>query len=247
MATVNCPECDRGIGLGRRLRLGQRFLCPHCRTAIEVISEVPLELDWVYDDDDEGSEGSLEDVWSRKMEAMRSGSWCSLVESKQAPSEGRGRRMEIPMKAKVQCTDGAGVQPTMLLVDPTNNRITHLVVKERQPPQAERLVPIRCVRDTTGEVIRLRCSLHDLSEMRPLVMTEFVRAEMPDLDDGPRQCADVPYLVPKWVKVKHKSIPRGELGVRRGVRVMATDREVGRAGEFVIDPASGNITHLVLR
>lgn len=155
--------------------------------------------------------------------------------------------MEIPMKAKVQCADGPGGQPTRLIVDPANRRITHLVVKERQPPQAERLVPIRYVTDTTGELIRLRCSRRDLSEMPPLVATEFVWAEMPDIDDGPRQSVDVPYVVPKWVKVRHRSIPRGELGVRRGARVKATDGEVGRVQEFLIDPAEGNITHLVLR
>jgi sporulation protein YlmC with PRC-barrel domain len=155
--------------------------------------------------------------------------------------------MEIPMKAKVQCADGPGGQPTRLIVDPANRRITHLVVKERQRPQAERLVPIRYVTDTTGDLICLRCSRRDLSDMRPLVVTEFVWAQMPDRDDGPRQNVDVPYMVPKWVKVKHKSIPRGELGLRCGARVVATDGEVGRVQEFLIDPAECTITHLVLR
>jgi sporulation protein YlmC with PRC-barrel domain len=54
-------------------------------------------------------------------------------------------------------------------------------------------------------------------------------------------------VVPKWVGVNHKSIPPGELGVRRGAKVKAIDGAVGRVDEFVIDPASGNITHLVLR
>jgi sporulation protein YlmC with PRC-barrel domain len=155
--------------------------------------------------------------------------------------------MEISMKAKVQCSDGHGGQPTLLIIDPTDRRITHLAVKEGQPPHAERLVPFRYVAGTDGEVIRLRCTRAALSQMQPLVLTEFVRASMPDLDDGSRQCADMPYGVPKWVKVKHRSIPRGELGVRRGTRAKATDGEVGRVEEFVIDPASGNITHLILR
>ena len=72
---ANCPECDRGIKLGRRPRQGQKFLCPHCSTAIEVIGVVPLEFDWAYDEDDEESESSLEDVWSRKPESARFSSW----------------------------------------------------------------------------------------------------------------------------------------------------------------------------
>jgi hypothetical protein len=71
MAKTNCPECCGDIVLGRRLRRGQRFLCPHCCTAIEVIGMAPLELDWAYDDDDWKSDRSLEDVWSTRMEAMR--------------------------------------------------------------------------------------------------------------------------------------------------------------------------------
>jgi hypothetical protein len=41
---------------------------------IEVISVSPLEFDWAYDDE-EDSEGSLEDVWSRKLESARISSW----------------------------------------------------------------------------------------------------------------------------------------------------------------------------
>jgi hypothetical protein len=66
MANAFCPECDGGISSGHRHRLGQRFLCPHCRTVLEVISVRPLEVDWAYDED--GSEDSLEDVWNRKLE-----------------------------------------------------------------------------------------------------------------------------------------------------------------------------------
>jgi sporulation protein YlmC with PRC-barrel domain len=155
--------------------------------------------------------------------------------------------MDIPMKAKVHCADGPGGTSTMVIINPTSRKITHLVVKERQSPHTERLVPIRYITDTGDDVIRLNCSRHGLSEMQPLVRTEFVRAEMPDFDEGSRQCADVRYVVPKWVKVRYRSIPQGEHGVRRGARVAATDGVVGRLEEFIIDPGSGKITQLLVR
>lgn len=155
--------------------------------------------------------------------------------------------MDIPMKAKVQCADGPGGHSTQVIINPTNRKITHVVVKERQSPHAERLVPIRYFTETTGDMIRLRCSRHELSEMRPLVLTEFVHAQVRDLEDGSYKYLLHPYVGPKWVEVKHKSIPPGELGVRSGVKVKALDGVVGRVDEIVIDPASGNITHLVLR
>ena len=155
--------------------------------------------------------------------------------------------MDIPMKAKVHCADGPGGTSAMVIINPTNQRITHMVVKERQSPHVERLVPIRYIADTTDDVIRLTCSRHELTAMQPLVRTEFVLAEMPDFDEGSRHCADVHYVVPKWVKVRHRSIPRGEHGVRRGARVAATDGVVGRLNKFMIDPGSGNITQLLVR
>ena len=155
--------------------------------------------------------------------------------------------MDIPMKAKVQCVDGPCGHSTRVIINPTNRKITHVVVEERQSPHAERLVPIRHLTETTGDMIRLGCSRHELSEMRPLILTEFVCAQMPDLDDASFEYSLHPFVVPKWVEVKHKSIPQGELGVRRGAKVKAIDGTVGRVDEFVIDPGSGGITHLVLR
>jgi sporulation protein YlmC with PRC-barrel domain len=55
------------------------------------------------------------------------------------------------------------------------------------------------------------------------------------------------YVVPSWIATKHQSIPRGELGIRRRAQVRTTDGKVGRVDEFVVEPASGDITHLVMR
>jgi hypothetical protein len=58
-----------------------------------------------------------------------------------------------------------------------------------------------------------------------------------------------PYGAPRSavVEVHHESIPPDELAVRRGYRVEATDGPIGRVGEFLIDPVTDGITHLVLR
>jgi sporulation protein YlmC with PRC-barrel domain len=47
--------------------------------------------------------------------------------------------------------------------------------------------------------------------------------------------------------VRHKLTPAGELAVRQGARVEATDGRVGRVDEFLMDPQNDHITHLVLR
>ncbi len=49
------------------------------------------------------------------------------------------------------------------------------------------------------------------------------------------------------ISVEYERIPPGELAVRRGARVETTDGHAGRVDEFLVNPADGYITHLVLR
>jgi sporulation protein YlmC with PRC-barrel domain len=157
--------------------------------------------------------------------------------------------VDIPIDAKVQCSDGLGGRSTLVIINPTTKKVTNVVVREGQDPHTERLVPVRYVVDADDDLIHLSCSRHKLSEMREFVKTEFVRADIPDYEDvadfGPYMLHA--YVVPKWIATKHQAIPRGELGIRRGARVRTTDGKVGRVDEFVVEPASGDITHLVMR
>jgi sporulation protein YlmC with PRC-barrel domain len=50
-----------------------------------------------------------------------------------------------------------------------------------------------------------------------------------------------------YESVDQKQIPPGELAVSRGTRVEAKDGYVGHVDEFVVNPKSGHITHLVMR
>jgi hypothetical protein len=48
-------------------------------------------------------------------------------------------------------------------------------------------------------------------------------------------------------KIKRQNIADDELAVDSGTRVRATDSQAGRIDELMVKPASGSITHLVLR
>jgi sporulation protein YlmC with PRC-barrel domain len=172
--------------------------------------------------------------------------------------------MDIPINAAVQCTDGPGGRSTYVVVNPITEQVTHLVVREKQPPHAERLVPVWFVKATAPEQVQLSCSRNQLGRLRPFVETEFFQVQAPlldredlsdyedeDLVSLPYTEMALPFSIQEESRVvlkqRIKAIPPGELAIRRGTRVQATDGRVGRVDEFIVDPESGHITHLTMR
>ena len=150
----------------------------------------------------------------------------------------------IPLKAKVECVDGHGGESVRVIVDPDTARVTHLVVKEAPRPHVERLVSATKVRDTSHDAIWLDCTQQELAAMDPFVLTEHRTVEMPSSSGG---YATMPVYTPQTVDVKHERVPEGQLALRQGLDVEATDGKVGRVDELLADEASGEITHFVLR
>jgi len=48
-------------------------------------------------------------------------------------------------------------------------------------------------------------------------------------------------------KVTYDSVPRGEVEVRRGEPVHATDGQIGRVEGLVVDPGNHQVTHVLLQ
>ena len=157
--------------------------------------------------------------------------------------------MEVPLNVEVHCTDGRCGRSTHVVLNPTTEQITHIVVKERQPSRVERLVPALLVARTAAEVILLDCTREEFSALEPFNQTEFVYGDLPHHATDPSLTLVWPYVVPakRIVDEKIRPIPPGELAVRRGARVEATDGRVGRVDLFLVDQESGYITHLCLR
>lgn len=56
MSSTYCPDCDGTISFNPHAEVGQKLICPHCGSHLEVIEAEPLELDWAYDWSWEGEE-----------------------------------------------------------------------------------------------------------------------------------------------------------------------------------------------
>jgi sporulation protein YlmC with PRC-barrel domain len=162
--------------------------------------------------------------------------------------------MEIPLNAQVECTDGICGRSAYVLINPVNDKVTHLVVREESSPNTEYVVTVDYVGETIAETIRLHCSKAELEKMDPFIKTTFIEEDRPEMivaEDGAGMgLFYIPYVIPEMtvqVSVEEQQIPPGELAVRRGTRVEATDGYVGKVDEFVVNPENGHITHLVMR
>jgi sporulation protein YlmC with PRC-barrel domain len=164
--------------------------------------------------------------------------------------------MDIPVDVPVYCKDGLCGRSTYVLINPVLHEVTHVVVREAEAPHSERVLPIDAVVETTPDMILLRYNRDELARMEPFIQVEYIREEMPDMDYSPAGYVGMssyrlwPYAIPErseLVPVEHRRIPLGELAIKRGTRVEATDGHVGRVDEFLVDATSEHITHLVMR
>lgn len=155
--------------------------------------------------------------------------------------------MDIPIDVEVFCTDGLCGRSTHVVLRPKTEEVTHLVVREEEPPHQEILIPIAAVAATTPDSINLCYTKHEIANRQPFIETDYVQVDIP------RPAGDIyymtPYVYPEFetLPVKHEAIPADELAVRRGAWVEAIDGRVGRVDEFLADPENDHITHVVLR
>jgi len=167
--------------------------------------------------------------------------------------------MNIPLNAQVECTDGVCWhvigRSVFILINPVIDQVTDLVVKEDASPHTEYIVPLDLVAETTADTIRLNCTRAELEKMEPFTKTTFIQEKIPTMNFGYRGGGIgtyfyLPYITAKTIMqmpVEHQQIPLGEMAVRRGTRVEATDGYVGKVDELVVGPDHGYMTHLVMR
>ena len=162
--------------------------------------------------------------------------------------------MEIPLNAQVECTDGVCGSSTYMLINPVSEQVTHLVVRDNSSPHTEYIVPVDLVSATIEGTIQLNCSQAELEKMDPFIQTGFIQEKVPDYvgnqENGMGGSFYWPYVVPNvtvYETIESQQIPEGEMAVRRGTPVEATDGPIGHVDEFVVNPENGRITHLVMR
>jgi sporulation protein YlmC with PRC-barrel domain len=147
-------------------------------------------------------------------------------------------------------TDGVCGEVIRVVVDPVGRTVTHLVVEPKHRAGLGRLVPLDLVDATPGEV-HLRCSLAEFEKLPDAEETQFLPGTDEVLGYAGRDVFTWPYYglgpLDGPHVVTYDKIPVGEVAVRRGDQVHATDGTIGRVQGLVIDPADHHVTHVLLQ
>ena len=155
---------------------------------------------------------------------------------------------QFTIGADVSCSDGICGEVSRVVVDPVAKAVTHLVVEPKHRQGLGRLVPLDLVDATTGEV-RLGCTVAEFDKLDHAEETRFV--------PGSRYAGYSPGQVLSWPyyslmgnasqTTTYDTVPLGEVSVRRGDQVHATDGDIGRVQGLVIDPRDHHVTHVLLQ
>ena len=158
----------------------------------------------------------------------------------------------------VTCSDGPCGEVRRVVVDALARSLTHLVVEPKHRSGLGRLVPLDLVEsDTEAEGVRLRCTLAEFDALPGAEETDFLPGgsgyeayEAHEAYYWPYFGLEVgadPELANASGVVTRDRLPPGEVGVRRGARVHATDGEIGKVEGLVVQPAGGHVTHVLLQ
>jgi hypothetical protein len=177
---------------------------------------------------------------------------------------------QFTMGSDVQCTDGACGNLRRVVVDPVARTLTHLVVEPGHRDHGGHLVPIDLV-SSTGPEIELACSLAEFATLEDAEETQLLPGARGTWDYRQQDMLSWPYYglgagtlgvgvggiptggmgmgMSRDTEPRtntHDRVPTGEVEIRRGQRVHATDGPIGRVQGLVIDPADHHVTHVLL-
>ena len=169
---------------------------------------------------------------------------------------------QFTIGTEARCTDGVCGELSRVVVDPVGNTVTHLVVEPKHRAGLARLVPVDLVEAASPEVL-LHCTLDAFDQLDPAEDTQFVPGSAGYAAYGPEQVVAWPYYglnpgagLPGGVDlgtagfsptVTYDRVPLGEVEVRRGDPVEATDGRIGRIHGLVVDPHDHQVTHVLLQ
>ena len=154
------------------------------------------------------------------------------------------------------CSDGPCGKVTRVVVDPVARELTHLVVEPAHRSGMARLVPLGQV-TTSSDGVQLGCTLAEFDGLPHAEENDFLPGGSGYEDYEAHEAYYWPYfgieggpepmIANASAIVTHDTLPPGEVGIRRGESVHASDGEVGKVEGLVVDTEGGHVTHVLLQ
>jgi len=162
----------------------------------------------------------------------------------------------IEIGTEVSCDDGAVGALVRVVIDPTVETLTHLVVAHRILRRGLFLVPVDLLDPTAGRLL-LRCTIRDFELLEPAEERRFVQGAPGAWAYRQDQMVSWPYYglglgtgsrgAPHGPQGStYDRVPKSDVEVRRGDPVHATDGDVGHVEGLVVDLADQHVTHVLL-
>jgi len=161
---------------------------------------------------------------------------------------------QFSIGSEVFCSDGACGELRRVVVDPIARTLTHLVVEAKHRQGLGHLVPVDLV-DSAAGGIQLSCTTAQFEALESAEETRFLPGAPGQWAYGQDQMFSWPYyglgMGPVGMGVgagaiNSDRVPVGEIEVRRGEHVKATDGLIGRVQGLVVDLADHHVTHVLL-
>lgn len=170
---------------------------------------------------------------------------------------------QFTIGAKVNCRSGHCGKLTRVIIDPIKRSLTHLVVEPHLGSLlVGRLVPLGLVEQSSPEQIDLGCTLKEFDGLDASEESDYFPSDgyygsyyggyaRGYGGYGYGQAFFWPYFGYGYgwggKQTTYEAIPRGEVTIRRGDPVHATDGDIGRVAGLVIDTSTSHVTHVLLQ
>jgi hypothetical protein len=154
-----------------------------------------------------------------------------------------------------------------VVIDPVARAVTHLVVEPKHGREKGHLVPINLAAPTTDGIV-LACTTAEFEGLDEAEEMQFIPGGSRQFGYGQDQMLSWPYYglgigssgmgglrggvglgssgVPAPQVITNDRVPLGEVEVRRGEHVFATDGAIGRVRGLAVHPGDHCVTHVLL-
>ena len=162
----------------------------------------------------------------------------------------------ITIGSAATCSDGPCGAVSRVVVDPVARELTHLVIEPEHRSGLGRLVPLEMV-ETEAGTVRLRYTLAAFEKLPGAEEMDFLPGGSGYQAYAAHEAYYSPYfgleggtdprLTLASAVETRDMLPPGEVGIRRGEAVHASDGEIGKVEGLVVDTAQGHVTHVLLQ